>query len=111
MPLLRPRLHAAQQGATVLFCTVPATDLESSMTGQADPKWLDEAIELARLSMTDVPDDPIDSCITAEDAVRAALPVIREGLAQEIEAQQPNAYNDGWYNGLALAAEIVRTEP
>jgi hypothetical protein len=52
----------------------------------ADPKWLTDAIEAARLSMTDVPDDPIDSCITAEDAVRAALPVIREGLAKEIEA-------------------------
>jgi hypothetical protein len=89
-----------------------------------EPKWLADTIDaladrLQDISSPDYPrpddsyewDDEDVARWKAGEVVRAALPVIREGLAQEIEAQQPNAYNDGWYNGLALAAEIVRTEP
>lgn len=78
------------------------------MTG--DPQWLTDAIKTA----DSVPDQKTAPFVSdAAWYIRAALPVIREGLAKEIEAdaqsklaQEPGA--TGWRYGIWRAANIVR---
>jgi hypothetical protein len=94
----------------------------------ADPKWLTDA----RVAMQrtrefvvgtgfGVPEDAYDDYI--DGMIRAALPIIREGLAKEIEhaksASWPvptevgsrPSYGYGVEDALTRAARIVRSEP
>ena len=88
-----------------------------SAPGVAEEPWVTAAIEAGRRAIADDPNDPVDSCYTAEEAIGAALPIIEAGLREKIAREIVEAYRGDYswgadfLDGALDAAEFVWCSP